>query len=193
MADSVNVALDSSVSMARWLSLRAEWNWPLNLQPLSCDKMLTQWPPPSRPPFRCVTSSQFIWLSPTQCVISFLLEPGNSITPYKHTAPDFCASVCMRCISLKYTPQSWRGAHCCLPKTLSIESKLCASICAGELVNICGLRAAIWIRQVEILGGVISLWLTAVQMVYSCLLPRELTLNIYNEANAEHLAAALRS
>lgn len=28
-------------------------------------------------------------------------------------------------------------------------------------------------------------------MVYSCLLPRELTLNIYNEANAEPLAAAL--
>lgn len=30
-------------------------------------------------------------------------------------------------------------------------------------------------------------------MVYRCLLPRELTPNIYNEANAERLAAALRS
>lgn len=98
------------------------------------------------------------------------------------------------CISLKYIPQSWRDAWCFLPKTLSNESKLWVRVhMRSQPVNICGLCAAIWIGQVEILGGAFSLWLTAVQMVYSCILQRELTLNIYNETTAERLAVVLQS
>lgn len=74
-----------------------------------------------------------------------------------------------------------------LEKRLLFSTCVCVSICAAACEYLCAL---IWIRWV--LAGWF-LWLTAVQMVYSCLLRRELTLNIYNEASARPLAAVLWS
>lgn len=138
MSDSVNVALDSSVSMARWLWLKAEWDWPLNLQLLSCDKMLTQWT--STPPWVSLSLALSLPSSPSLSLSLSKVQPRVLSTCFESqqikshiintpllTSVLLCVCVCVYTCK-KYSRQSWRNAHCSLPKALSSESTLCLHV-----------------------------------------------------------------